>query len=371
MTLTAPSEIEKTLSSIWESLEGTKETAKKGGGKMRASLFNLILITQNNARSAYIHGIAQSVIEKFPSRILFVSIDKQTTESLFRTKVSVLNPADSNSDIACDLIEFEVGERDIERVSFALLPHILPDLPIYVVWAEDPTQENALMCQLEKFATRLIFDSESTDDLPLFAKTILKHHTQALCEIADLNWARTENWRFLLFSIFSCNERLAELKDAKSLQLIFNAQETQFFCHTRIQSIYLQGWLACQLQWKLESFLASKEGLQFIYRKQDAQSVHVCLTPKSLPQFAPGAIASFDLITRADRQFSFQRNLATTHQATIKISSKEQCAMPTQFIFSKGKIGQSLAKEICQRGTSQHYLHLLHFISNIGDLSEC
>ena len=62
-----PSKIENQLNLIWDLL--------RGKGKTRASLFNLVIYTEKNTRVDYLYKIAQKLIERFPSRILFVTID--------------------------------------------------------------------------------------------------------------------------------------------------------------------------------------------------------------------------------------------------------------------------------------------------------
>lgn len=144
----SPPAIESTLNAIWEKLANQQK-----GAKMRACLFNLILVTKNTPRAAYIQGVAEKVIAKFPCRILFIKIQDGKAEE-FQTAVAVIGVADHSSDVACDLIEFKVSEANTERITFSILPHLIPDLPVYVLWAEDPVKENPLSHQLEKFATR-------------------------------------------------------------------------------------------------------------------------------------------------------------------------------------------------------------------------
>ncbi|MBS3904427.1 MAG: glucose-6-phosphate dehydrogenase assembly protein OpcA [Simkania sp.] len=364
-----PHQIEKQLSDIWESLSTTQTDGKNR--RMRACLFNLILVTDKNARAAYIRGIAERVIEKFPSRILFVTIDRENKEDLLLTGVSVLNVKEAASDIACDLIECEVSSVSAVRVPFILLPHLLPDLPVYLLWAEDPILDNPLAYQLEKFTTRLIFDSESTSNLPLFAKSLLHHLEVSQCDIADLNWARTESWRTLLIATFRSTKRLAELHDTRTIKLIYNAKSTDFFCHTRIQSIYLQGWLAGQLGWVLKEFDVVSKEISFHYEGPKNQPIEIRLIPEEHPEVAPGSISTFELSTYSGQHFLFTRNPQASYQVTLYISSKETCEMPTQFLFSKGSIGQTLVKEICQRQTSHHYLQLLRFVAGLEGLSLC
>jgi hypothetical protein len=367
--IVAPSKIELELSHIWESL------SKGASRKMRATLFNLILVTDKNKREAYIRGLAKRIIEKFPSRILFVTIDRESKEDSLVTKVSVLSPLlgdkEEMSDIACDMIECEVTSASVVRVPFVLLSHLLPDLPVYLLWAEDPILDNPLSYQLERFSTRLIFDSEATSNLPLFAKSLLHHYKTSGAEIADLNWARTESWRTLLAATFHSKERVDELSDARTLKLTYNAKVTDFFCHTRIQSIYLQGWLAKRLKWTLRECEASSGEIFFHYETPKNLPVEVHLIPQDAPEMAPGSLASFELNTYGGEHFLFARNPEASYQITLFISSREKCLMPTQFLFSKGGIGQTLVKEIGQKDTSEHYLELLEFIAGLEALALC
>ncbi len=361
-----PAAIESTLNYIWETLTA------EGGVKMRACLFNLILVTKNTQRSAYIRGVAQRVIEKFPSRILFITIEEGKKDPDFQTAVSVISPGHA-SDIACDLIEFSVSAAAAERIPYGVLPHLIPDLPIYLLWADDPIQENPLSYQLEKLASRIIFDSEATDNLPLFAKSILHHRDVGDCDIADLNWARTENWRALILSTFRSPERFKELSDIASLKIEYNALETTFFCHTRIQAIYLQGWLACQLGWHYIGVQTTKTSMIFTYKSPQNKPLTVELIPTTVPleDLAPGAISSFILGTNGDANFRFIRVPETPQQINLFICSRDVCQAPVQFMLTKGGIGLTLVKEICRKGTSAHYLRLLNYLTKLEPQKIC
>jgi glucose-6-phosphate dehydrogenase assembly protein OpcA len=356
MPVVAPAQIQAELNKIWDSLEASS--------KMRACLFNLICYTHKTHRAGYIHKIAQKVIEKFPSRVILVTVDKDASEKYLKTAVSVL----SAGEIACDLIEIEVSGSAQDRIPFVILPHILPDLPVYLVWAEDPTQDNKTSHQLEQFASRLIVDSESTDNLPRFAEALLKHSEQPNLDIADLNWARLESWRDLFSATFYSEERLAALKSASDIQIHYNAEESTFFCHTRIQSIYLQAWLACQLGWELKEVRPEKEVLSFFYQSE-SRPITIQLHAERHSHLPPGTVISVNLTTQNEQHFYFTRNLKSPHQITMKLSTPIKCEIPTEFIFAKSESGQSLVKEICHKGTSSHYLKVLNLVKSMDVLS--
>ena len=118
-------------------------------------------------------------------------------------------------DVACDYIHIETSGSSHERIPFVVLPHILSDLPVYLVWAGDPSKDDPLCYQLEQFANRLIFDSESTDNLPRFAKSVLDQYEKSHCDVADLNWARIESWREMLSMAFYSDDKLKQIENAK------------------------------------------------------------------------------------------------------------------------------------------------------------
>jgi len=257
------------------------------------------------------------------------------------------------------------------RVPLLILPHILPDLPVFFIWAEKPIITDPLFVQLSKFATRLIFDSECSESLPEFANDLLTLHAHAACtDVADLNWARTENWRDALSTTFYPAQKFADLKEATEIKITFNAASTAFFCHTNIQALYLQIWLASRLNWKFKSGQKTKEALVFIYTREDGEVV-ISLTFTQEARLAPGIVVSLDITSKNGTHYAFSRDLKKPHQIKLSYSTRELCEMPAYFLFAKGEKGQSLVKEISHKGTSQHYLAVLERVSKLDTKNLC
>lgn len=357
-----PSDIQSELNTIWESLN-TKNTA-------RASLFNLIFLTKKNLRTAYFHQVAQKVIEKFPSRVLFVMIDEDKSTSSLKTEVSILKSNQGEFDIACDYIQIEADAGAKKKIGSIILPQLLSDLPVYLLLAQDLSDKEPLCPELQPFASRLIFDSETTSDFSFFAKSVLGHYENTQCDIADLNWARIEDWRDLFSMVFYSKERLEQIRRMQKITLTYNAQETPFFCHTKIQSIYLQAWLACQLEWKFEVIKKEKNLLIFHYTN-GSDPLQIILSPEKNDQLPPGIILTADLQTTQQERFLFERNRKELHQMILQFSDATSCALPLHHMFRKTESGHSLVKEIGHKGTSQHYLNVLKLIQNLQVLGPC
>jgi len=337
-----PSEIEPQLIRIWEGL------AK--ANKMRASLFNLIVFTRLSPRTDYFRTIVQKVVEKFPCRTLFISHDPDSPKPYLKTAVSVVSPQ-ADASIACDQIDIGVAGLDLERVPFVLLPHLLPDLPNYLLWAEDPSLPHPLFPPLAQLATRIIFDSESADSLLLFAKTLLELHRKTQIDVADLNWARTEGWRDLIASTFDLGNRKELLKQISLVKFSYNSRETEFFCHLKIQAMYLLAWLSSRLYWKFEKATPS---LHFQFKAVDGR-----IQPENWEKLGPGTVISVELQTKDGHAMDARRIPEEHHHVKIQFSSPEQCDLPYRFVLGQTATGQSLVKEICTKGTSSHYLDML------------
>lgn len=341
-----PSQIETELLHIWEGLSKIK---------IRAGLFNLIVYNQFSGRTDYIRSIVQKVIEKFPCRVLFISHDAQSTSSYLKTSISVIASNEKESASACDQIDIEVAGNDLERVLFVLPPHILPDLPIYLLWTDDPCKSNPLFSPLSRQANRIIFDSECADKLGPFAEKVLELKKDTGRDFADLNWARTEGWRDLIASTFDSPERVLELEELASIQITYNSRENEFFCHTKVQSLYLLAWLSSRLNWRLKE---TSSDLRYQF-DSSCCPVDVSIASTLWPKLGSGTVISIDFKTKREHLYQFMRIPDRYHYVGIQISTSEKCEIPFQYVLGQTATGQSLVQEITRKGTSLHYLDML------------
>lgn len=357
LTLVPTAQIENELNRIWEGFEGSNKT--------RACLFNLLFFTQRNARVDYIRRIALNVIEKFPARVIMVIVDPAVKEDFLSTKISVLAPNKGEPDIACDWIEIETSVNMLERASFVVLPHILPDLPLYVIQSDDPTHPNPILSQVRQFTNRFIFDSESAENLSAFSQALLDIRNESHVDIADLNWARTEPWRNTMSSVFNLSDRLEQLKKTKRVEISYNATTTNFFCHLRIQALYLQAWLASRLEWKFIK-ASTQDKVTTLHYANNGADVQIVLSPESKATCYPGMVLSLDILSQDQYHYSFAAPVDSPECIKMVASNPTTCELPSLFIFPKAEFGQSLVREICHPGTSKHYLGVLKILTQIG-----
>lgn len=345
-----PSKIQSTLDDLWN--------ANENKNKIRASLFNLVFFSTKSPREEYLRKVAYNTLEKFPARVFFLSSDPTLPDSL-KTAVSVVSTKQGEFDITCDLIEIDTSGKEEDKIPFLLLPHLIPDLPIFLVWPEDPSKNDKLFEELKGFATRIIFDSEASENLTLFADSILTKKQNNHFEIADLNWARFESWRSLINSTLSTPTIIEKLQKTSAITITYNAEETPFFCHTKIQAIYLQAWIASRLKWKA---VPQKEGNSTFTYEAPEGPLQVQLKEIKSNKLPPGMIVSLEIETTEGESFAFSRKEDAPDRISFKHSTPTECSLMSHIEVSKRESGQSLVKEICHKGTSEHYIEALQTI---------
>ncbi|MBN1914597.1 MAG: glucose-6-phosphate dehydrogenase assembly protein OpcA [Parachlamydiales bacterium] len=344
--------IEKELSNLWN---------KESPQKTKASLFTLVLFSANSSREPYLHDIIHAVIEHFPCRIIFISFGHETLES----QISLMSP--KNHLFACDYIHFTLPSKDLNLFLYLIHPHLIPDLPSYLLWGAD-LKTYLAMPSLKSLFHRIIFDSEFSPNLPHFASTLLHTYKKEQIEIGDLNWARIENWRNLFSMVFSKNQE--NLKNIHSIKIVYNSLENQYFCYTTIKSIYLQAWLATRLHWDLQEIKKKEGNLSFSYRGKKFP-ILIEIIPQEISPITSGSIYSVKIQTNHNKEFLFQRDRNDLSQIRIDISTAHHCETPYFHNFEQGKRGYSLVKEIYYQKISPHFLDLLEYLQKMNQGNIC
>jgi len=345
-----PSKIESQLNQIWDELQGI--------GKTRASLFNLIIYSESDKREDYLYKVARKVIEKFPCRVIMATIDYKAIKPVLKTSVSAITSESKSNAVACDFINISLSLCNRERTPFLIIPHLTTDLPTYLLWADDPCKQNPIASKLEALATRVIFDSELSDELNKFCHAAINHKERSGSDIADLNWGRIEGWRQLFSQTFKTKDKLDLLKKVSSIEICYNAFENEYLRHTKIQSLYLQAWLASRLEWTFKSYATEKAAVKITYMS-DSKEINIHLKETATSEMIPGRITSVKLETPNGDFFSFERSKTSSQLVVLHYSTKDYCEIPSEFVIDKYESGLSLVKEIFHKGTSLHFLNVL------------
>lgn len=330
---------------------------------LTACLFNLIIYTNEPHRTSFIRGMVLKVMEKFPCKILFIEEKQNENTDFLKINTSNAVIEQEGNKVACDLINFEVTPSRLERIPFVLIPKLVPDLPIYLFWGQDPTQENPIFNPLRKLACKLIFDSESAGDLFAFSKKILYLMDHNSTDSMDTQWAALSSWRDIIIQAFDTEERIDILKRTQTMHISFNKSTNALFFHPRVRSLFLQGWIAARMDWKYVSSKREGETFTIIYQGQH-EPVHVHLIPEERPELNPGRIFAFSVKTRDGHSTEINR-LPDQSKVVVKIAKADVCDMPYILPVKDLFKSSTFMREVFYSRCSSHYRQMLRNLIHI------
>ncbi|MFI5343882.1 MAG: glucose-6-phosphate dehydrogenase assembly protein OpcA [Chlamydiales bacterium] len=350
---TATNNIQAELNRLWES--------QPQRVKIKASLFNLIVYSYEPCRTKYFKKMVQMVMEQFPCRIIFIQEDPTAPSPFLRVNVSVSLP-ESGKGIACDQINIEASGEEMKRVPFLILPHLIPDLPIYLLWGRDPTKATAIVPYLQPFATRVIFDSETTDNLKSFSESILKEMETASYEIVDMNWVRTAGWRQIIAQAFDSKVRVDLLVKASFIRLVYNDLSDPSFSRPATQAIYMQAWFASCLGWTFERLEKQQDKVVLHYTNHFGP-IQIHLVAQTRNDLSPEEIIECEIADPNNFDCLFLRKMG--NEVLVKASNQYQCQLPFTLLLPTLQSGRSFMQEIFYQKISTQYPHVLKIMGQI------
>lgn len=340
-------DIRKELKKLWEKEQGEQ--------KIRASLFNLILYVAKGERIELFDTIANSVVNKFPCRVLLIVADEKSKEDHLQTSVTSHTIGEGQHSIYCEIIRIEVSGKYKERVPFLITPNVQADLPIYLLWTQDPLADNKMFSKIAPMTQRIIFDAESTANLQKYSQKVLEIDKKyEAAEVGDLNWSALGPWRKLLAESFNDAEMLNHLRHCNQIRIVYNKSESLLHPHTEIEAAYLQAWIASRLGWKLKSFLTYSNGKEKV-------KIHIEGVKEKLP---PGAIVELEITSKeTGGHFHFKRE-AETNRVKVQFSDKEKCYLPIYSFLTGVTEGKEIINEIFYPSSKEHFCTALNMLSN-------
>lgn len=336
-------EIEATLKQYWE--------GPQGKNKIRAALFNLVVVVSKEGESTYVHQLVSSILKRFPSRLFQIVEDPK--RDYLESRASVETIQTDEGEKLCETIHIEAGGSYRERLPFLLLPHFLPDLPIYLLWGE--ACDAPLLYALEPLVEKLFFDPLATPSLKRYSSQILSYFEHFHCRIGDLLWLALRGWRHALATHFASQEEVELLASSSLVRIHTQASDTP------TRAAYLQAWLATQLNWNFVSMEKGKEEYCLHYRTSQGE-VALWLTPTQVKGLAPGEIASVEIEAQGSH-FLFAR---TGDQVRVQESRKELCLLPYALPFPTQLSGQEVLRILFSHERRIQYQNMLKKLSEAG-----
>lgn len=335
------------------------EDTSKIQNSTQSYLFNLIVYSTCETRTAELKTILSRVTEKFPCRI--IQIEKICDANADEIKVSLSKEKyGKTGQISSDIIHIFVSESQMERVPFIILPNIVSDLPVYLIWGDDPTYETKLLKSLQSFSSRLIFYAAWTQSLKDFSKRMLTFLKNLKIESMDISWALLSGWKELLAQVFDTPEKITQLQTCKKIKIAYRYGKP----HDLIDSIYLQAFIASRMGWEFKAQEIQHHHQKALCYQYQGKDINVILDPIADLEGKPGSIIHFEIWAENETVYILDTSKNST-KVLLHISSEEKCELPCTFSLSDINRGSSFIREVFYQPPSEHYADTLAMISKV------
>ena len=302
----------------------------------RASVLNLIVYAD---REEHARRAARSISDlalRHPSRAIVVLADRgqrrQETERRIEMHCQLPIPDGARQVCYEQILVRASGDVD-DRLASAVIPLLVPDLPVFLWWTGTPPLGSRSFADLLRLTERLIVDSadfarpEST--LPIIAR--ISEEARGRFGLTDLNWTRLTPWREIATAFFDVPSWRLFLDGITGLRVGFAVDMDGRDIHPS-QALLFVGWLASRLGWRPLETLAPSEagGLLFAIARPDGERIMVRVRPRFERGLAEGDISGFRIQTTSGHrgqqaEFVVKRQPDPRHQtATVFLDGERR-----------------------------------------------
>lgn len=308
----------------------TAHAAEQGHVVARASVLNLVVHATREVHAKRAAATIGELAQRHPSRAIIVHADRERPpglEAQLAMHVHLTAP-DATRQVSYEQILIRARGDSDERLASAVIPLLLPDLPVFLWWTGTPPLDERQFDDLLALADRFIVDSADFArpdvTLPRIARAC--ESGRGRYGVTDFNWTRLTPWRDLVAGFFDVPEWREFLPHVTGLRVGFAVDADGRDIHPS-QALLLIGWLASRLGWRATEALAPSEagGLAFAMKRADGQ-----ILVRVRPRFERGLDEGdlFGLRIQAQRdgrlaEFVVKRVAGTGHAlATVSLEGR-------------------------------------------------
>jgi len=246
--------VEAQLVELWRDVAEAAQA--KGGAQSVTTAQVLNLVVQAGSyedANAYVESI-ERITGRHPSRAIVATTDAAEPQMPVQAWVSIhcqLPPAGGRQ-VCSEQVTVAAGKESERRMSAAIIPLLLPDLPVFLWWPEGDPFDEYLFRNLSDSLNRLIVDSahfESPEGTIGKMSVQLKSQWPKIA-VTDMNWGRLTPWREMVAGFFDAPNMRPYLERIGHINLEYALPEDGRIPVNRTQALMLAGWLASRLGWE-------------------------------------------------------------------------------------------------------------------------
>jgi glucose-6-phosphate dehydrogenase assembly protein OpcA len=178
-----------------------QENAQKGSPITRACTRNLVAICADEDEATLATETIGALAGEHPARAFVVQASSEPArlEAFLAAHCSLRA---GGRHVCCEQLTLHVGAAERRRAAGAIVPLLVPDLPVFVWVVGAPDWGDPLLSRLLDVADRLVIDSRTVSDPPAFVKAMAGARRADAWAPGDFEWSRLTDWREAIACLF-------------------------------------------------------------------------------------------------------------------------------------------------------------------------
>ncbi|MBI3522505.1 MAG: glucose-6-phosphate dehydrogenase assembly protein OpcA [Chloroflexi bacterium] len=326
--------------------------SEQGHTVARASVLNLVVFATREVHAKRAARTIADLSQRHPSRAIVVWVDRPGSTATDRLAMHCDLPrADGREQVSCEQILVRAPGDAGARLASAVIPLLLPDLPVFLWWTDTPPFDAPHFDAMLELADRFIIDSADFARPELSLKRVREVCARGSGRygVTDFNWTRLTPWRDLVSAFFDVPAWRPYLDSITGVRVGFTVDADGREVHPS-QALLLVGWLASRLGWLAAQSLAPSEagGMLFSMTRGDGTRIPVRVRPRFERGLEEGDLSGLRIQATRDgklAEFVVKRAAGNAHVTTSVIidgSLVTERVMP----LSAPRVGDLLGEEL-------------------------
>jgi glucose-6-phosphate dehydrogenase assembly protein OpcA len=258
----------------------------------------MVVYTEHEERADHAGRVIEDLAGRHPSRALVIIARPTGDESHIEAQLAAhshLSP-DVEQHVCCEEVRLAVSGRAAGHLHSIIIPLLVPDLPVYIWWAEQLPEDTHLLLEMLATSDHLIVDSERFEDqLDGLLRLASLGEAQPNATIGDLAWGRLTPWREVLQHQRGIEEVRHHLASVESLEIRYADSHGQ----KRLgQGLLFLSWIALELGWATTA--ASAHGREHVSLSHGNRALDAYLVPVDYPAIEAGGLISVKISCRSE-----------------------------------------------------------------------
>lgn len=323
--------IERELNRLWANQAGT---SSEEGAVIRARVLNLMVYVSSSQALAEVNDLLSEITSAHPCRALVMVAEREAEDldiEMFVSSYCQSSDMDKTKHLCCEQVTIRACGRFTVELPSAAGPLLIPDLPVFLWWRDEPRLGDEVFRKLSRSADRVVVDSadflEPYRDLYALAELLQKERA-AHTRVSDLNWARLTSWRGLLANFYDVREYRASLDQINRVRIEYVAPESKPD-EIAPKALILAGWLMSRLGWRVAAQQAKQADARTVHLEKEGRGLVIEFQGVERQAAMSGWIARIELNSEAPAPCSFivSRSEDGRYLETQTVRSEETCAV--------------------------------------------